>query len=80
MIEPAFNGGHLDGIGVYTQELLRHLPEAGCEVSAVFLAARATPGRIHGGPGAAAILRTRLAVDLLTPTRTGCTCRSTCST
>ena len=30
MIEPAFTGGHLDGIGVYTQALLRHLPRAGC--------------------------------------------------
>jgi glycosyltransferase involved in cell wall biosynthesis len=30
MIEPAYTGGHLDGIGVYTQALLRHLPRAGC--------------------------------------------------
>jgi alpha-1,3-rhamnosyl/mannosyltransferase len=30
MIEPAFTDGHLDGIGVYTQALLRHLPRAGC--------------------------------------------------
>ena len=28
MIEPAFTGGHLDGTGVYTQALLRHLPRA----------------------------------------------------
>jgi alpha-1,3-rhamnosyl/mannosyltransferase len=33
MIEPAFTGGHLDGIGVYTQALLRHLPQAGCELA-----------------------------------------------
>ena len=32
MIEPALTGGHLDGIGVYTQALLRHLPHAHCEV------------------------------------------------
>jgi len=32
MIEPALTGGHMDGIGVYTQALLRHLPQAGCEV------------------------------------------------
>jgi len=32
MIEPGFTGGRLDGIGVYTQALLRHLPQAGCEV------------------------------------------------
>jgi alpha-1,3-rhamnosyl/mannosyltransferase len=33
MIEPGFNGGRLDGIGVYTRALLRYLPEAGCEVT-----------------------------------------------
>jgi hypothetical protein len=33
MIEPGFTGGRLDGIGVYTRALLRHLPEAGCEVT-----------------------------------------------
>ena len=32
MIEPALTKGKLDGIGVYTQALLRHLPQAGCEV------------------------------------------------
>lgn len=32
MIEPGFTGGRLDGIGVYTRALLRHLPAAGCEV------------------------------------------------
>ena len=32
MIEPGFNGGRLDGIGVYTEALLRHLPQAGCDV------------------------------------------------
>jgi len=34
MIEPGLTGGRLDGIGVYTQALLRHLPAAGCEVDA----------------------------------------------
>jgi glycosyltransferase involved in cell wall biosynthesis len=34
MIEPALSGGHLDGIGVYTQALLHHLPQAGCEIAA----------------------------------------------
>ncbi len=33
MIEPALTGGHLDGIGVYTKALLRHLPQAGCELA-----------------------------------------------
>ncbi|HEY0487930.1 MAG TPA: glycosyltransferase family 1 protein [Telluria sp.] len=32
MIEPGLTGGRLDGIGVYTGALLRHLPGAGCEV------------------------------------------------
>jgi len=32
MIEPALQRGHLDGIGVYTRALLRHLPRAGCNV------------------------------------------------
>lgn len=33
MIEPGLTGGRLDGIGVYTNALLRHLPGAGCEVT-----------------------------------------------
>ncbi|MFC0254646.1 glycosyltransferase family 4 protein [Massilia consociata] len=32
MIEPGLTGGRLDGIGVYTGALLRHLPRAGCTV------------------------------------------------
>lgn len=32
MAEPALNGGRMDGIGVYTQQLLKHLPQAGVEV------------------------------------------------
>lgn len=33
MIEPGVSGGRLDGIGVYTDALLRHLPGAGCDVT-----------------------------------------------
>jgi glycosyltransferase involved in cell wall biosynthesis len=33
MLEPGLTGGRLDGIGVYTGALLRHLPRAGCAVS-----------------------------------------------
>lgn len=33
MIEPGLTGGRLDGIGVYTSALLRHLPASGCAVS-----------------------------------------------
>jgi alpha-1,3-rhamnosyl/mannosyltransferase len=36
MVEPGLTGGRLDGIGVYTQALLRHLPRAGCAVSGWF--------------------------------------------
>lgn len=32
MIEPGLTGGRLDGIGVYTRALMRHLPRAGCTV------------------------------------------------
>jgi glycosyltransferase involved in cell wall biosynthesis len=32
-IEPRLTGGRLDGIGVYTAALLRHLPGAGCQVT-----------------------------------------------
>lgn len=33
MIEPGLTGGRLDGIGVYTNALLRHLPATGCTVT-----------------------------------------------
>jgi len=33
MIEPGLTGGRLDGIGVYTRALLRHLPRVGCSVA-----------------------------------------------
>ena len=32
-IEPGRSGGKLDGIGVYTDALLQHLPQAGCAVT-----------------------------------------------
>jgi alpha-1,3-rhamnosyl/mannosyltransferase len=31
-LEPGLTGGRLDGIGVYTRALLRHLPQAGCRL------------------------------------------------
>lgn len=33
MVEPGLTGGRLDGIGVYTNALLQHLPAAGCSVA-----------------------------------------------
>jgi alpha-1,3-rhamnosyl/mannosyltransferase len=32
MIEPGLTGGRLDGIGIYTRALMRHLPRTGCTV------------------------------------------------
>jgi len=40
--EPGLTGGQLDGIGVYSAALLRHLPQAGCEVRPLSFA---PPGR-----------------------------------
>jgi glycosyltransferase involved in cell wall biosynthesis len=34
MIEPGLTGGRLDGIGVYTDAMLRYLPGAGCDITA----------------------------------------------
>ncbi|WP_255757803.1 glycosyltransferase family 1 protein [Massilia sp. erpn] len=63
-IEPGLNGGRLDGIGVYSQALLRHLPAAGCAVQPYSFgpAARLTAGRPLPLSFAAATLR-----DLATP-------------
>lgn len=44
-IEPRLTGGRLDGIGVYTAALLRHLPGAGCQVTGY------SYPRLGGAPG-----------------------------
>lgn len=68
MIEPGLTGGRLDGIGVYTQALLRHLPRAGCAVDGY------SYPRLRGGGAAAGVGRAMpqsfeaaSLVDLLTP-------------
>jgi len=67
MIEPAINGGHLDGIGVYTQALLGHLPQAGCEVLPYsWPRVRGQAPLTAGQPLAQSFERASL-VDLLTP-------------
>jgi alpha-1,3-rhamnosyl/mannosyltransferase len=43
-VEPVLTGGRLDGIGVYSQALLRHLPPAGCAVQAMSFAPFALSG------------------------------------
>jgi alpha-1,3-rhamnosyl/mannosyltransferase len=67
MVEPALTGGHLDGIGVYTQALLRHLPQAGCELSPyTWPRARGETVLSVGKPMAQSFERASL-VDLVTP-------------
>jgi glycosyltransferase involved in cell wall biosynthesis len=65
MIEPGLNGGHLDGIGVYTQALLRHLPQAGCEVLP-YSWPRGDAVLTAGQPLAQSFERASL-IDLITP-------------
>jgi glycosyltransferase involved in cell wall biosynthesis len=65
MIEPGFNGGRLDGIGVYTRALLRYLPEAGCEVAPFSWPAGKTPPSV--GRALPQSFGRASAVDLLTP-------------
>jgi glycosyltransferase involved in cell wall biosynthesis len=65
MIEPGLNGGRLDGIGVYTHALLRHLPEAGCEVRP-YSWPRGQAPLSAGQPLAQSFERASL-VDLVTP-------------
>ena len=69
MIEPALTGGRLDGIGVYTDAMLRHLPAAGCEVSAYSWprARGGTPGDIGVGQPMPQSFEAASLRDLLTP-------------
>jgi alpha-1,3-rhamnosyl/mannosyltransferase len=71
MVEPGLTGGRLDGIGVYTRALLRHLPQAGCDVSAY-----SWPRPLNTAPAAGAItvghampqsFEAASLVDLVTP-------------
>ncbi|SFD73596.1 glycosyltransferase family 4 protein [Massilia yuzhufengensis] len=69
MIEPGLTGGRLDGIGVYTTALLRHLPRTGCSVlpySWPRLRSRAAAGISIGQPLPQSF-ETASLVDLATP-------------
>jgi alpha-1,3-rhamnosyl/mannosyltransferase len=67
MIEPALTGGHLDGIGVYTRALLRHLPQAGCTLAPYsWPRARGNAAFTVGTPMAQSFERASL-IDLVTP-------------
>ena len=69
MIEPGLTKGRLDGIGVYTRALLRHLPQAGCSVAPYSWPRprAARPGDISIGQAMPQSFQAASVVDLLTP-------------
>jgi alpha-1,3-rhamnosyl/mannosyltransferase len=67
MIEPAFTGGHLDGIGVYTQALLRHLPRAGCATLPYSWPRLRGAGPVTAGAALPHSFERASLVDLVTP-------------
>lgn len=68
MVEPALTEGRLDGIGVYTQALLRHLPQAGCEVRPYsYPRLRGKPGELTVGRPMPRSFEMQTALDLATP-------------
>jgi alpha-1,3-rhamnosyl/mannosyltransferase len=68
MIEPGLTGGRLDGIGVYTGALLRHLPRAGCAVTGFsWPPPLAGPGRISVGAPMPRSFEAASLVELVTP-------------
>jgi glycosyltransferase involved in cell wall biosynthesis len=69
MIEPALNGGHLDGIGVYTQALLRHLPQAGCELATYSWPRARGQALLTAGQALPQSFERASLVDLVTPAR-----------
>ena len=68
MIEPGLTGGRLDGIGVYTDALLRHLPGAGCSVTGYsYPHLRGAPGAISVGQPMPQSFEAATLRDLLAP-------------
>lgn len=67
MIEPALTGGHLDGIGVYTQALLRHLPQAGCELATYSWPRARGQAELSAGAALPQSFERASLVDLVTP-------------
>ena len=68
MIEPGLTGGRLDGIGVYTRALARHLPRAGCAVTPFsWPRPRAGAGAISVGQPLPQSFEAATLVELLTP-------------
>ncbi|MCG2586394.1 glycosyltransferase family 4 protein [Massilia sp. TS11] len=68
MVEPGLNAGRLDGIGVYTQALLTHLPQADCTVQGYsFPPLRGDARAITVGQALPQSFERALLTDLLTP-------------
>ena len=69
MIEPGLTGGRLDGIGVYTDAMLRYLPGAGCDVTAYSWPRPrgGAPGDISVGQAMPQSFEAASLRDLLTP-------------
>jgi len=70
-IEPGLTGNHLDGIGVYTSALMRHLPSAGCSVQGYSFAPSGfgarTAGRISVGQRMPRSFPVSMLADLAAP-------------
>lgn len=68
MIEPAFNGGRLDGIGVYTRALMHNLGGAGCQVTPYsYPRVRGDSAAIRVGQALPQSFEAATLTDLLTP-------------
>ena len=68
MIEPSLTGGRLDGIGVYTDALLRHLPGAGCQLTGYsYPRPRGSAAAISVGQPMPQSFEAALLRDLVTP-------------
>ena len=67
-LEPVRSGGRLDGIGVYTDALLRHLGAAGCQPSAwSYPALRGGAASVTRGQALPRSFEAAMLADLLTP-------------
>jgi len=68
-IEPELTGGHLDGIGVYTNALLQHLPQEGCSVQGYSFAALRERRMLSVGHAMPRSFPASMLADLATPRR-----------
>lgn len=68
-IEPELTGGHLDGIGVYTNALLQHLPQTGCSVQGYSFAPVRARRLLSVGHAMPRSFPASMLADLATPRR-----------